>query len=122
MEEQPPKRMRGRPKKEISDSNFTDVVGKSQESLNISKSKNENQIDTNNFEVERVVEKRFDSNGKSNYLIKWKGYDEKDNTWEPRDNLDCNDLIDEFERVRREKSEKVNEELYFSSKFVAWLI
>ena len=35
------------------------------------------------FSVEKIIAKRFDSDEKIQYLIKWKGYDEKDNSWEP---------------------------------------
>jgi len=37
------------------------------------------------------------------YLIKWEGYGEADNTWEDRDNLFCNLLIEEFKQ-RKEKN------------------
>ena len=37
------------------------------------------------------------------YLLKWRGYDDDDNTWEPADNLDCIDLIEDFERKRKEQ-------------------
>ena len=40
------------------------------------------------------------------YLLKWRGYDDDDNTWEPADNLDCTDLIEDFERKRKEQSKK----------------
>jgi hypothetical protein len=32
------------------------------------------------------------------YLLKWKGYDHKENTWEPKEHLNCTDLVDKFEK------------------------
>ena len=56
------------------------------------------------YEDEYVVERIIDihsSHGKRQYLIKWKGYKDSDNTWEPTENLThCQDIIKEFHRKK----------------------
>ena len=47
--------------------------------------------------VDKVLAKRK-RRGKWEYLVKWRGYDESQNTWEPKANILNPKLIDEFEQ------------------------
>ena len=58
-----------------------------------------------NFEVDRIVDSRESSLKRDiewsqvEYLVKWKGFEEKYNTWEPREVLICRKMIGEFDKM-----------------------
>ena len=41
------------------------------------------------WDVEKVVDKKIEPNGRELYLVKWKGWPKSDSTWEPRESFDC---------------------------------
>ncbi|KAM7014775.1 chromodomain Y-like protein 2 [Tautogolabrus adspersus] len=53
------------------------------------------------YEVERIVDKRRNKKGKWEYLIRWKGYGSKEDTWEPEHHLlHCEEFIDQFNSLK----------------------
>jgi hypothetical protein len=64
------------------------------------------------FEVESILGKKTENlNGRdlTLYYIKWLGYDDSYNTWEPVTNLSCPIILESFEESQKEtpKAEKV---------------
>ncbi|XP_064409473.1 chromodomain Y-like protein [Latimeria chalumnae] len=59
------------------------------------------------YEVEKIVDKRKNKKGKTEYLVRWKGYDSEDDTWEPEQHLvNCEEYIHEFNRRHIEKQKE----------------
>ncbi|GAB5354864.1 hypothetical protein AAMO2058_000156100 [Amorphochlora amoebiformis] len=57
------------------------------------------------FEVEKILDLRDSKNGPE-YLVKWKGFTDADNTWESRENMCCPVMLKEFHRSRNIPLEK----------------
>lgn len=54
--------------------------------------------------MERIVDKRRNKKGKTEYLVRWKGYDSEDDTWEPEQHLvNCEEYIHDFNRRHPER-------------------
>ena len=55
------------------------------------------EIESNNeYKVEKILDKK-QIRGKPQYLIKWKGYDTSENTWEPIANLrGCHQAMQDY--------------------------
>ncbi|XP_074604306.1 chromobox protein homolog 7-like [Brevipalpus obovatus] len=61
--------------------------------------------DNSIYLAEKIVKKRRNKKGKIQYLVKWKNYPPKHNTWEPEENILDRVLIKLFERQERQKSQ-----------------
>ncbi|KAJ1597804.1 hypothetical protein NDA14_004402 [Ustilago hordei] len=66
------------------------------------------------FEVEALIDKRS-HNGTTEYKVLWRGYSEEAASWEPVENLNCPNLIQEYEvseggRVSRQSGERRREQ------------
>ncbi|KAL5015151.1 hypothetical protein ScPMuIL_009421 [Solemya velum] len=53
---------------------------------------NEDQV----WEVEHIIDHDEDEDGKFFYYIKWKGWSNAHNSWEPRDNLNAPELLEQY--------------------------
>jgi hypothetical protein len=63
-----------------------------------------NDDDEEEFEIDRILEKKVAGKGrhrKTLYLVKWKGYPDSDNTWEPYINLKDTAALEQYRSESR---------------------
>ncbi|KAJ2593674.1 hypothetical protein EV177_008511 [Coemansia sp. RSA 1804] len=60
----------------------------------------EKEEEEESYEVEEILDERV-VYGRLYYFLKWKGYGEDQNTWEPEENLDCPELVARYKRRAR---------------------
>lgn len=69
------------------------------------------EIEEEGYEVEEILDDKLEK-GKKLYFIKWYGYPHSQNTWEPTKNLNCPDLLAEYERKKKENKAQIKNYMY----------
>ncbi|ORY89455.1 hypothetical protein BCR35DRAFT_300644 [Leucosporidium creatinivorum] len=73
-------------------------------SLDSASSSDSDEEDT--YVVEAVLKRRVGADGDWEYLVKWEGYSgDEATTWEPEENLNCPELLQEFKAEEKKKLE-----------------
>lgn len=63
--------------------------------------------DEEDFDVERIIGHRLGSDGRSEYLIRWSGYGQESDSWEPEENIHQKSLIDDYIGANKLNGNKV---------------
>lgn len=76
-----------------------------------SKRRSKSKVNENEYVVEKIIDKRVTKKGKVEYLLKWKGYSARYNTWEPEKNLEgCLRMKSEFDKQYEKNNQVANKE------------
>jgi len=67
------------------------------------------------YAVEKIISHRQTRKGLE-YFVKWEGFSDADNTWEPKDNLNCPDLVEAYTKECNRKDEAKKSEKSASAK------
>lgn len=70
--------------------------------LSVNKETEIGELGKNIFEVEAILNKRT-KHGVLEYFIKWSGYANTENSWEPQSGCHCPDRVNAFEESRKAK-------------------
>lgn len=62
----------------------------------------QNSSDSNVYEVEQLLDEKIKRNVRY-YLVRWKGYAAKDDTWERESNLACPELLEQYKARQMKK-------------------
>ncbi|XP_058799952.1 myb-like protein X [Phymastichus coffea] len=70
----------------------------------------ENSTGSIEYEVARIIEVYFKKDKSREFLIRWKGFSAKEDTWEPEEHLNCPELINKFmEKLKKQKESDARE-------------
>ena len=72
------------------------------------------------FEVAEVLDARM-KRRKLEYLVRWKGYDDANNTWEPEDNLaNAQELVQEFHDRHPQAPKRISSNVFAAMPWHNW--
>ncbi len=82
---------------------------KKDKNIPLEESFNNHSEDYKEYEVEKIIKHRKNKKtGKIEYFIKWKGYSDKFNSWEPENNLEhCQAILKEFRELNKKSNNKI---------------